>query len=86
MNAVATGNSPCAICHYPIQEPTYVGQQVKCPYCGSINEAITQVTIPTPVFVGIIAFTVGVFVGPAILALSQAGQDYLARQIRGRMG
>ena len=86
MRDVATSNSPCAICRYPIQEPEYVGQEVKCPYCGSINEAITQVTIPTPVFVGFICFTAGVFLGPAILAATDTGSDYLARQIRGRIG
>ena len=85
MPNIATESAPCAICQYPVREPTYVGQQVKCPYCGSINEAITQVTIPTPVFVSVIFFTVGVFVGPALLAASQWGQDYLASQVRGRL-
>ena len=85
-STVATNSSPCGICRYPIQEPTYVGQQVKCPYCGSINEAITQVTIPTPVFVGLLCFGAGVLLGPAILAATDTGSDYLARQIRGRLG
>lgn len=85
-STIATNSSPCAICRYPIQEATYVGQQVKCPYCGSINEAITQVTIPTPVFVGFICFAAGILLGPAILAATDTGSDYLARQIRGRIG
>ena len=85
-STIATHSSPCAICRYPIKEADYVGQQVKCPYCGSINEAITQVTIPTPVFVGFICFAAGVFFGPAILAATDTGSDYMARHIRGRIG
>jgi len=83
---ISTSNAPCAICKYPAPAPSHVGQQVKCAYCGSINEAITDVTIPTPVFVGFLAFAAGVFFGPAILAATDVGSDYLARQIRGRHG
>lgn len=79
-STVATNSSPCGICRYPIQEPTYVGQQVKCLYCGSINEAITQVTIPTPVFVGFVFFAVGALLGPSLWALTQGGSQYLARK------
>ena len=86
MPNVTTSNSPCGICGYPIKEANHVGAQVKCPYCGSINEAITQVSIPTPVFVGFICFAAGVLLGPAILAATDTGSDYLARQIRGRLG
>jgi len=81
-----TSSSPCGICAYPIQAPAYLGQQVKCPYCGSINQAITDVSIPTPVFVGFICFAAGVLLGPAILAATDTGSDYLARQVRGRLG
>ncbi len=87
MPNVTTRNSPCAICGYPIKAARGNGQQVRCPYCSTINEAvITQVSIPTPVFVGFIAFAAGVFFGPAILAATDTGADYLARQVRGRLG
>jgi len=86
MPGISTNNAPCSICNYPIQAPTHEGQTVKCAYCGSINEAITQVTIPTPVFVGFICFAAGVLLGPALLAATDTGSDYLARQVRGRLG
>jgi len=79
---ITTVNAPCHACHYPIQEPAYDRQQIKCPYCGAINEAITQVTIPTPVFVGFIAFVAGVLFGPALLAATDVGQRYLEERIR----
>jgi len=82
---VGTESVPCAVCHFPIQAPTYVGQQVKCPYCGSINEAITQVAIPTPVFVGLLTFGLGVLLGPALIASTQSGAEWLAKQARERI-
>jgi DNA-directed RNA polymerase subunit M/transcription elongation factor TFIIS len=85
MVSVAANNVPCAVCNYPIPEATYVGQQIKCPWCGSINEAIAQVTIPTPVFVGLISFGLGVLLGPALLATTAAGQSWMERQIRERI-
>jgi len=80
---VITDSIPCAVCHYPIQAPTYEGQQIKCPYCGSINEAIAQgITIPTPVFVGLLSFGLGVLLGPALLATTKGGSEWLAKQAR----
>jgi len=86
MPGISTDNALCASCRYPIQTPAQVGQTVKCPYCTTINEAITQVVIPTPVFVGFVAFAAGVLLGPAILAATDAGSDYMARRIRERIG
>ena len=85
MNRVKDRSSPCTVCGFPITEATISGETVKCPYCSTINTAITDVTIPTPVFAGVVAFAVGVFVGPALLAATQWGQDYLAKQVRKRM-
>jgi phage FluMu protein Com len=82
---VAENNVPCAACNYPIPEFTYIGQQKKCPYCGTINEAIAQVTIPTPVFVGFVCFGLGVLFGPALLATTAGGQSWMQRQIRERI-
>lgn len=78
-------STPCPVCNYPIQAPTHVGQQVKCPYCQSINEAIAQVTIPTPVFVGIICFGLGVLLGPSVWATTQGGSEWLAKKARERL-
>lgn len=84
---VTTDSLSCPVCSYPIPAPSYVGQQVKCAYCGSISEAIAQdgVTIPTPVFVGLIAFGLGVVLGPSLIASTQAGSEWLARKARARL-
>ena len=84
---VITASIPCPVCKYPIQAPTSVGQQVKCAYCGTISEAILQegVTIPTPVFVGIICFGLGVVLGPSLIASTQGGSEWLARKARERL-
>ena len=78
---------PCPVCKFPIliKEDTYEGQQIKCPSCGSINEAIAQVTIPTPVFVGIVFFGLGVLLGPSVWATTQGGSEWLARKARERL-
>lgn len=84
----ATLNSiPCPVCKYPIQEPTRVGQQVKCLYCGTISEAILQegITIPTPVFVGIACFAAGVLLGPSVWATTKGGSEWLARKASERI-
>lgn len=72
----------CASCGYPLTAE-YEGQIEACPMCATVNEAISQgVTVPTPVFVGIIAFCLGMFLGPSIVASSTEGQKWLERQIR----
>ena len=72
----------CASCSYPIAA-SFQGQVEPCPMCGTINEAISQgVTIPTPLFVGLIAFGLGMFLGPSIIASSSEGQRWLEQQIR----
>lgn len=79
-------SSPCSICGYPIPEATYKGQQVKCPYCGTIHEAIAQVTIPTSVLVGFLCFGAGMLFGRASLAYTQAGEEWLTKKARARIG
>jgi len=84
---IKTESVPCAVCGFPIPEPSYVGQQVKCPYCGSINEAIKQgITIPTPVFAGLLGFVFGVVLGPSLLASTKSGSEWLAKKARERLG
>jgi len=43
--------SKCAECGYPLAAE-YSGQTINCPMCGTVNEAITGVEIPTPIFAG----------------------------------
>jgi uncharacterized paraquat-inducible protein A len=89
-------SSPCGICGFPITAPAVEGQTAKCPYCGTINKAIQDITIPTSFIVGVITFTLGVFLGPVLLSampelarkLSSAtkrGQEYLSEQTRKRL-
>jgi len=73
--------SKCGVCGYPLAAE-FVGQKVSCPMCGTLNEAISQVVIPTPVFVGVLAFIGGMFLGPALVASTTEGQRWLERQIR----
>lgn len=81
---IATDSVPCSICHYPVQAPTYVGQQLTCPYCASINEAIAQVSTSKTALIAIACFAAGVFVGPALLLGAKAGQESLERKARAR--
>jgi hypothetical protein len=84
--AIATNSIPCPVCRYPIPAPTEVGQEVKCAWCSSISEAIQQgITIPTSLFVGILSFGLGVILGPALIATTKSGSEWLARQARERI-
>ena len=76
----------CGSCGYPITSSVRVGQQVACPMCNTINEAISQVAIPTPLFVGVIAFLLGMLLGPPIVATTDAGQKWLERTAREKIG
>lgn len=83
---IGTENIPCAVCGFPIPEPSYIGQQVKCAYCGSINEAIAQgITLPTSLVVGLLCFGLGVVLGPGLLASTKSGSEWLAKQARERI-
>ena len=75
--------SKCPICGYPVQAE-YEGQSVVCAYCGEKLEAvITQgITIPTPLFIGVLAFLGGMLIGPAIIASTSEGRAWLEKQAR----
>lgn len=74
--------SKCAECGYPLTAE-YEGQTTTCPMCSSVNEAITEgITIPTPLFVGVLAFLSGMFVGPALIASTTEGQAWLVKQAK----
>jgi len=73
----------CFSCGYPIT--ARVGKEIGCPSCGTINRAITGVTVPTWLIVGMITFAAGVILGPALLTSTEAGSDYLARQVKAKL-
>lgn len=77
--------SSCPICSYPLSIE-FAGQTAVCAYCGQEIEVIAQdengVRIPTPLFVSIIAFTLGVIVGPALIATTDSGQKWLVEQAK----
>ena len=88
LSSTETDSIPCPVCHYPIREPTHVGEQVECLYCHSISEAILQegITIPTTVFWSLITFGLGVLLGPSLIASTKGGSEWLARKARARLG
>jgi len=48
--------------------------------------SIGQVVIPTNLFIGIISFIAGAFVGPALWVSTKAGSEWLARKTKERIG
>jgi len=74
----------CPACGYPVAA-NFEGETAVCANCGEKMEAtISQgVTIPTPVFIGVLAFAAGILIGPALLASTQTGQAWLMRQAKG---
>jgi len=73
----------CAECGYPIAAD-FPGQRISCPMCSTLNEAISQVTISTPVFVGLVTFALGMFLGPSIVASSSEGRKWLEKKAKGQ--
>ncbi len=71
----------CSECGYPIQA-NFEGETQVCAYCG--DTLIAQgVTIPTPLFVGLVAFGLGMLLGPALIATTTEGRSWLEKQARG---
>jgi len=72
----------CPVCSYPIQA-NVKGETAVCAYCGEQLEAVAQgVTIPTPLFVGLISFGLGMLLGPALVATTDEGRRWLEGQAR----
>lgn len=72
----------CAVCGYPLAAEVE-GQQVTCPMCTSVNEAVSQgITIPGTLFWSLIAFGAGVILGPALIASTAEGRNWLEKQAR----
>ncbi len=71
----------CSECGYPIQAKAE-GETTTCAYCDA--PLIAQgVTVPTPMFVGLLAFGLGVLLGPALIATTSEGRGWLEKQARG---
>lgn len=70
----------CSECGYPIQA-NFEGETTVCAYCG--ETLIAQgITIPTSLFVGVITFGLGVLLGPALIATTAGGREWLEKQAR----
>jgi len=82
---VSTDNIACPTCNFPIAAPSYVGEQVKCAYCGTISQAIQTITIPNSVVVGLICFTAGAVLGPSLWSALKGGTIALERMTRERI-
>ena len=83
---IATDSIPCSACHYPIPKAEFVGQQVKCPWCGTIHEAIAQatVTLPTAILIGVFSFLGGAVVGHAAMISARGVSESLASKAEKR--
>lgn len=59
----------CVSCGFPIAASDREGERVSCPSCGTsgILKRISAVTIPDPLFFGVMGFTIGLVLGPAFL-------------------
>lgn len=74
--------SSCPVCGYPVAIE-HEGQTEICANCGEKLQAVAQgITIPTPLFVGVIAFGLGVLIGPALIATTAGGRSWLEKQAR----
>jgi len=72
----------CPVCSYPIQIQNE-GQNVICSYCKSSLIA-QEVSIPSGIFWGTMAFVAGVFLGPVLLGSTKSGQRWLTERAKFR--
>jgi hypothetical protein len=82
---ISTDSIPCPVCGYPVASPARVGEQVRCAYCGTISQAIRDITIPSTVVVGFISFALGAIAGPALWQAVKGGAIALERVARERI-
>jgi len=65
----------CPVCGYPLKTQVE-GENLVCSYCNS-NLISEGVTIPTGMFWGLLAFSAGVLLGPALLGSTESGRRWL---------
>ena len=75
--------SKCVECSYPLTSDN-PGQVQACPMCSTLNESISDITISTPVLVGILFFSLGMFIGPSLIATTSGGKKWLEERARGK--
>lgn len=85
MTKTSSDNIPCPVCKYPIPAPAYIGERATCKWCGSISEAIRDITVPSTVVVGFISFALGAILGPAFWSAVKGGATALERVARERI-
>ena len=76
--------SKCPVCSFPMSAE-YQGQTAICADCGANLIAENGVTIPTPIFIGVISFALGMFIGPALIASTSEGRTWLEKQARAKI-
>jgi len=74
----------CVSCGFPINV-SRIGEELACPDCHTVNKAVSAVTVPTPLFVGVLGFALGVILGPAVLSSTKGGAEFLERKARERL-
>jgi len=72
----------CPVCSYPVEVQSE-GQTAVCAYCNETLISQEGITIPTGFFWGCVAFVAGMFLGPALVASSERGREWLQRQAKG---
>lgn len=78
----------CPACGYPIMAH-YEGETALCANCGQkVEMAVSNgiVTVPTPLFAGLIGFGLGMLFGPALLSSTRGGARWLDKQAKQRIG
>lgn len=75
--------SACPVCGFPISAE-YAGQTVVCADCGTnlIAQDDEGVVIPKVLFWSLLSFGLGMFIGPALVATTKGGQEWLVKQAR----
>ena len=76
----------CYSCGYPIGA-AYGGQEISCPMCGTENKAISGRIggVGSTLLIFGIGLAIGIFAGPAIIASTEAGSQWLAKKARERI-
>ena len=74
----------CVSCGFPINVSSS-GQTIACPSCEAVNQAISAVPIPTPIFAGLVGLVIGVVFGPALISSTTGGARWLEKKAQERL-